>query len=258
MSTWTVDAPLDATVSLARGRVDVTATDTGSATATVTALDPKDGKAAELAARATVELSGTSLVVKLPNGWRGGNAAVLVTLQLPPLSSLRVDAGNADVVVDGHLRDVAANMGKGELRAASVEGAVSVHAGSATVLVGAAGSVALECGSGRLTAESVRDVTVKAGSADTELGATSGAVVVKGGRMQLAVREASTGSVRFESGAGGARVGVRPGTTVALDLSSVRGDVRCDLPVESAAPAGGAALSLHLRTGSGDLLVARA
>ena len=82
--------------------------------------------------------------------------------------------------------------------------------------------------------------------------------MVKGGKVALDLREASAGEVRFDSGMGNARVGVVAGTTVQLDLSSGIGDVRCDLPVESSAPAGGAALSLRLRTGAGDLLVARA
>ena len=39
---------------------------------------------------------------------------------------------------------------------------------------------------------------------------------------------------------------------------SASGDVRCDLPLESAAPSGGAGLRLKLRTGHGDLRVAPA
>jgi hypothetical protein len=73
--------------------------------------------------------------------------------------------------------------------------------------------------------------------------------------VQLDLREAGPGELDFNTGSGSATVGVLAGTTVQLDLMSASGDVRCDLPLESSAPAGGAGLRIRLRTGSGDLLV---
>jgi hypothetical protein len=51
---------------------------------------------------------------------------------------------------------------------------------------------------------------------------------------------------------------VLEGTSVQLDLQSALGDVRCDLPMEDGAPAGGSDLKVRLVTGIGDVVVARA
>jgi DUF4097 and DUF4098 domain-containing protein YvlB len=133
-----------------------------------------------------------------------------------------------------------------------------VKAGDANVTVGSTDKVSFTTGNGKLCAESARDVTFKTGHGQATLGRTSGNVVVKGGSVGLELGAARSGDVTFQTGAGNARVGVVEGTTVQLDLSSALGDVRCDLPVEDSAPAGGAGLKVRLVTGMGDLVVARA
>jgi DUF4097 and DUF4098 domain-containing protein YvlB len=109
-----------------------------------------------------------------------------------------------------------------------------------------------------LRADHVGDVAFKTGHGSADLGTTEGDVLVKGGMVTLTVRDARSGEVVFDTGAGSASIAVASGTTVQMDLSSGSGDVRCDLPMESGAPAGGADLRVHLRTGSGDLRVAPA
>ena len=259
MSTWNVDGPLDVRVRFGAGTLEVTAVEGGTASATVEALDPSDRRSVELAATARVALSGHRLTVDVParSAFRGGGS-VKVVVAVPPLSSLDSSSGDCTLTADGHLADVRVRTGNAEIRTPSVEGTVDVKAGNATLVVGAAKAVAFTCGHGRLEIGSVGDVTLKTGNGEVALGSTHGTVVVKGGKVALDLREATAGEVSFDSGLGNARVGVAAGTTVQLDLSSGVGDVRCELPVESQAPAGGAALRLRLRTGAGDLLVARA
>lgn len=259
MSSWTVDGPLDVRVRFGSGALEVTAVEDGQASATVEALDPHDARSVELAATARVALSRGRLTVDVParSGFRGGGS-VKVVVHVPPLSSLDSSTGDCTLTTEGHLADVRVRTGNAEIRTPSVEGAVDVKAGNGTLVVGAAGAVSFTCGHGRLEAGSVGDVTLKTGDGEASLGSTYGSVVVKGGRVALDLKEATAGDVTFDTGMGNARVGVPAGTTVQLDLSSGIGDVRCDLPVESAAPAGGAGLRLKLRTGAGDLLVARA
>lgn len=256
---WAVDGPLDVRVRFGAGHLEVTAVDDGTASATVEALDPDDRRSVELAATARVALSGGRLTVDVParSSFRGGGQ-VKVVVAVPPMSSLDSSSGDCTLTTDGHLADVRVRTGNAEIRTPSVAGAVDVKAGNATLVVGAARAVSFTCGHGRLEAGSVGDVVLKTGNGEAALGSTYGSVVVKGGRVALDLREATAGDVSFDSGMGNARIGVPTGTTVQLDLSSGIGDVRCELPVESAAPAGGAGLRLRLRTGAGDLLVARA
>jgi hypothetical protein len=161
MTSYSADSPLDARVRFGAGTLEVEASTSGTASATVEALDPTDRAAAVMAGQARIDLDGHRLTVQVP--------------------------------------------GKG-----------------------------------------------------LELQSTTGEVIVKGGGVALDLREAASGSVRFEVGSGSAHVGVLEGTTVQVDLTSGMGEVRCDVPLESSVPSGGVALRLRLRTGSGDLIVGRA
>jgi hypothetical protein len=136
--------------------------------------------------------------------------------------------------------------------------ALTVKAGQTDVRVGTCADVAVTTGQGNLTGERVGTAAFKTGQGTVTLGRTDGAVAAKGGAVDLEIREAGPGDVFFVTGSGSASIGVAAGTTVELDLISGSGDVRCDLPMESSAPVGGAGLKLKLRTGSGNLLVAPA
>lgn len=133
-----------------------------------------------------------------------------------------------------------------------------MKAGQTVIRVGTADSIAVSTGQGSLRTDRSGDVAFKAGQGSAFLGRTDGSVAVKGGMVQLDIREAGDGDIAFNTAAGSATVGIALGTTVELDLMSASGDVRCDLPLESSAPSGGAGLRLRLRTGSGDLRVAPA
>ena len=54
---------------------------------------------------------------------------------------------------------------------------------------------------------------------------------------------------------GDLRIGVRSGVTAHLDLRSVSGRIRSELPVEDAAPDGGAPLEIKARSTSGNVVV---
>ncbi|MCW2601632.1 MAG: hypothetical protein JWM02_3461 [Frankiales bacterium] len=257
MNTYTADAPLEVRVRFHSGHLDIDSANTGTATATVQALDPADQHSVEIARSARVELDGTRLTVDVPGKWRR-SSHVRVRLCLPELSSVTSQSGDVVVTSTGELGELRVRTGSGEVRAPAVRGAVDIKAGAATVVVGTAGSIFLASGRAHLTAQSVGDVAFKAGHGEAALQSTSGQVIVKGGGVGLEVREAGSGEVHFDVGSGSAHVGVLEGTTVQLDLSSGRGDVRCDLPLDSAAPEGGAGLRVRLRTGSGDVVVGRA
>jgi hypothetical protein len=254
---FSVDGPIEAMVKLGSGRLDVeTAVD--GAWASVEAVDPDHEPSVRLAERATIELRGTTLLVDVPESGRlFRRAEVAVTLGLPGGSSTGVKGGSVDVAVRGGLEDLSVKLGSGDIDV-DVSTSISIKSGQSDVHVGHTEAIVFSTGQGTLNAESARDVAFKTGQGAVTVGRSRGSVAVKGGAVDLDIREAGPGDITFTTGSGSAAVGVATGTTVEMDLLSAAGDVRCDLPLESSAPPGGAGLRLKLRTGSGNLRVAPA
>lgn len=251
--------PVEADVKLGSGRVDGERAEAGSTWASVEPIDPGHEPSVRLAERTTITFDGRTLRVDVPDsGRRFRRAEVAVTLGLPAQSDLSVRAGAADVTVRGGLTALGVKLGAGDVDVDEATSALWVKAGQTDVRVGTAGNVAVTTGQGSLRADRIGATAFKAGQGSVSLGRTDGAVAVKGGLVQLEIREAGPGDIAYDTGAGSATVGIAAGTTVQLDLMSASGDVRCDLPLEATAPSGGAGLRLRLRTGSGDLRVAPA
>lgn len=256
---FNTDAALEVDVKLGMGRVDADRADPGQAWATVEAVDPSHAPSVRLAEQASITLDDRRLRVHLPDSGRlFRRAEIAVRLGLPPASTLAVRAGAVDITVAGGLEELSAKLGAGDVTVDEATTSVSVKAGQTDVRVGAAGEVAVATGQGSLTAGAVTHASFKTGQGAVRLGRTTGSVAVKGGSVDLDITDAAGGDVVFTTGSGSATIAVATGTTVQLDLVSASGDVRCDLPMESSAPAGGAALHLRLRTGSGNLRVAPA
>jgi DUF4097 and DUF4098 domain-containing protein YvlB len=248
--------PVEAVVRLGSGEVVIERAEPGTASADVRALDPEHEPSVRLAASTQVRFEGDRLDIRVPEQGRlFRRGEVRVALTLPPSSTLALKAGAVDVSVEGGLVELEAKIGSGSVRIDSVDG-MAVKAGQVDVQVDRAGAVAVSTGQGTLRAQHVGDTVFKTGSGNVELGRTEGDVAVKGGSVDLTIHEAQSGNIAFTTGSGDAHVCVVTGTTVELDLTSGSGDVRCDLPMESSAPPGGAGLRLRLKTGSGDLRVA--
>jgi hypothetical protein len=255
---FAVAGPLDVAIRLGSGRVEISRAEPGAATASVEPVDPDHEPSVRVAAGTRVHLSGSSLSIEALDGRAFRRAQVRIMLTLPAGSEVSVRAGLATVHVRDGLAALAVKLGTGDVDVDEVSGELTVKAGQADVVVGSAGSVSVATGRGLLRAQRVGDAAFRTGQGLVELGRTEGRVHVKGGAVQLDVREAGPGEVVLDTGSGGGRVGVVAGTTVQVDLTSGSGDVRCDLPLDQNGPTGGAGLRLRLRTGHGDLLVATA
>lgn len=253
---FNTDQALEVDVKLGMGRVDAERADAGRAWASVTPVDPTHAPSVRLAEEASITLDGARLRVHLPDSRLFRRAEVAVNLGLPAGSALAVRAGAADIAVVGGVDALSAKIGAGDVTVDEATTSVAVKAGQTDVRVGTTQEVVVTTGQGSLTAGVVRDASFKTGQGNVRLGRTEGSVAVKGGSVDLDISEAGRGDVTFTTGSGSATVAVATGTTVELDLLSGSGDVRCDLPMESSAPAGGSALRLRLRTGSGNLRVA--
>lgn len=256
---FAVEGPLDTSVKMGSGRIDVHPAEAGTASATVEAVNPTHEPSVQLAARAVVTLEGNRLDIDIPDAGRlFRRCEIAVTLALPPWSVLAVKGGAVDITVRGGLESLSVKFGTGEIDVDEATSALAVKAGQTDVRIGKSGNVAVSTGQGSLTADQVGATAFKSGQGSVKLGRTDGSVAVKGGAVDLEIREAGPGDVAFTTGSGSAAIGVAAGTTVEMDLVSASGDVRCDLPMESSAPAGGAGLKVRLRTGSGDLRLAPA
>lgn len=260
MTAFTTSGPVVARLRFHGGVVQVEAAAADQAVATVEPLDAADERSAHAARAARIDCVGSRLTVDVPGKgrWGGGGIKVRIQLALPPGSTVMSDSGDVQLHADGALDGVRIRTGSGDVEVGEVR-KVDVKAGDARVVItGSPDDVQLVTGNGSLTAEAVRDLVFKAGHGTATVGRSTGSIWVKGGKVGLDLGAAQRGEVLFQTGAGSARVGVADGTSVQLDLQSGLGDVRCDLAMEDAAPAGGSDLKVRLVTGLGDLVVARA
>ncbi len=183
-----------------------------------------------------------------------------VTITAPQGSRIAARTGAGDVTVTGIAGWAAVRTGAGSATLEAVDGDADVTTGSGDVAVGpVSGRTRVRTGSGTIRLADVGGTTdVKAGSGDVDLGVVSGDLGVRTGSGDLRIADARSGRYELTTGSGELRVGVHPGVTAELDLSSGSGSARSDLEVGGAAPTGGAAVHVRGRTGSGDVLVTRA
>jgi len=83
-------------------------------------------------------------------------------------------------------------------------------------------------------------------------------VTAKTASGDITVEDARSGVVSLNAASGDLHIGVRAGVTAHLDVSSVSGRIRSDLPVGDAAPEGGSTLAVRARTMSGNVVIAPA
>ena len=254
-------APVELTVRNAAGTIAVTATDTDRSTVEVLPID-SSGESAEAAEQTTVQHSGRRLTVEVPErrgllGLRICKVAVRVTV--PTGSEVVTRAASADVTCSGHFAAVTVNVSSGDATIDDVDGDVELHASSGRLRLRSGGRVTTHTASGRVEIGSASgDVEVHAASGDVRIGVAEASVRVKTASGKVTIGEAQRGTVELNAASGDLRVGVRSGVVAHLDLTTISGRVRSELPVEDSQPADGAPLEIRARTVSGDLLVAAA
>ncbi|WP_420111339.1 DUF4097 family beta strand repeat-containing protein [Pseudactinotalea sp.] len=240
-------------------------------------VEPRRG-GDDLAAATRVEMAGGRLEVAVPKsvgGLFGSRGSVVVTVTIPPGSSIDVETGSGDVRTQGALAWAEIKSGSGDLtleraeevRIASGSGDVSLgETGSATVTTGSgdirigrsAGRSELRAGSGDITVEGSGDLSVTTGSGDATIGAAAGRVQLGSGSGDLTVRTISHGEVSAKAASGDVLVGVARGTAALLDCSSISGRVSSDLEAGDEPSEGENGAVLRLRSVSGDIRVHRA
>jgi len=259
--TFPTPTALDLLVRNATGTIGITAADTDKSTVEVVPID-SSGESAEAAERTTIKLSGNRLTVDVPErrgllGLRTHKVAVRVTV--PTGSTVVAKAASADVTCAGRFAAVTVHVASGDVTVDDVDGDVELHAASGRLRLRSGGRVTAHTASGKVDIGSAAgDVEVNAASGEVRIGVAEASVRVKTASGKVSIAEAHRGTIELDAASGDLRVGVRSGVVAHLDLNTISGRVRSELPVEDSQPADGAPLEIRARTVSGDLLVAAA
>lgn len=252
--TFSTPQPLTLRVRNPAGEVQITAAET---TETTVEIVPRGGSGKDGAERTRVELSGdgTRLDVGAPESRFGSASRLTMLIRLPIGSSADVRTASADVSCRGSLGRLEVATASGDIAADLVQGDATVSSASGDVNLGAVtGSVECKTASGDLRADSIGGgCRSSSASGDVQLGHCAGPVAARTASGDIQVRQAERGSVDVTTMSGDVKIGVRRGTVVWLDLSTLSGRTRSDLEQQDAAPEDSEVLPVTVRTMSGDI-----
>lgn len=247
--------PLDVDVMNGAGRVEITAADLTETTVDV------DCRNRQVADETRVELSpdGSHLVIRPPERQFRSTPAISITAAVPAGSRVRSKTGSADLRTRGRLAALDAATGSGDTDVDEVDGDVAVRSGSGDLSVGRAGGrVSLKTGSGGLRVGRAGSVQASAGSGDIGVGEVANTIDAHTASGDVTVESVRAGTTAVQTASGDVRIGVAAGAVARLDISTVTGEPRSELPVDDVAPAGGSALDVRVHTVTGDITIARA
>lgn len=267
METFETPGPLLVSVECAAGEVLVATHDAAVTEVEVTPLRDDDASR-DAAERTRVELrprgDAHEVVVEVPERtgvFLGRDPRVRVDVRAPHGASLAFQTASADVSATGRLGEVRGKTASGDVTLPSVD-AVRVKTASGEVRVGdVAGPATLQSASGDVRVGAVAgplDASVVSGSLVVAAVETGGAASAVSGDIELAA--VTEGELSIRTVSGDVTVGVREGSRVHVDVSTLSGDLRSDLALsDSPSDAGeGPLVDVRGKTVSGDLRVRRA
>lgn len=227
-----------------------------------------DDEAQQLVDDARVEQQGTRVLVDVPQKRGGfsfgnlfGRQGITCRVRCPEGSLLTVRTRSADLTVQGAIGGMNVATASGDVQADSVLGGVNVKSASGDVhirLVSA--GVNVQSASGDVQIGAVRgSINVNTASGDVTIGEADDNVnvnTVSGDQEHGAVVR---GNISAHSVSGDVRIGVRRGSKVYLDCTTVSGDTSSELEVSPEAPAtDGPLVEIRAKTVSGDIRITRA
>jgi DUF4097 and DUF4098 domain-containing protein YvlB len=262
MSTFPTPDPITATLEVVAGTVRLIASDRDDTEVEVRPLDPSRASDIRAAEQARVDFHNGTLTVTAGRRFislgRGG--AVSVDIALPSGSRLRASAASADVHADGDYTDCKLASASGNFTVDSVTGRVKADTSSGRLTVRSIkGSASIASASGSASVgDLVGDVRFQSASGGLSVGRLDGDVDMQAASGALAVTSAVRGRVSVQTGSGDVELGIAEGTAAQLDVRTRSGEIRNALAASDGPVDGDETLAVHVRTGSGDITVARA
>lgn len=215
---------------------------------------------------------GTVLIVDTDparNGWRSGFA---VRITAPAGSGVRAQTQSADLRVTGRVDRLDLRTASGGVQADLVMRGSLVQTGSGDIRIAEIGADAeLRSASGDVTVDRCGgSLSVHSTSGDVRIERPAQEVFVRSVSGDVRVSDALTGEMQLTSVSGDIEIGVHPGSSARIDLSTVTGDTRNEFDVAADRPStdtgtddaqdpdSGGRLEITCRTTSGDIRLRRA
>ena len=260
MPNFDTAGPITAVVEIAAGSIRLVASDRDDTVAEVRPRDesrPHDVKAAE---QARIDFTNGTLAVTSKRGFSfPRRGAVIVDISLPDGSRLDVSVSSAQVRADGRYSDCKLASASGDFSVESVANIKADTASGAVTVDVVKGAAAIATASGDATIGDLDgDVKFRAASGSLTIRRLQGNVNAQTASGEVTVATAVNGSVSVQTSSGEVEVGIAEGTAAQLDLRTGSGDVRNSLTPSDGPADGDETLVVHARTGSGDVIVARA
>lgn len=264
-----VTGPVRLDVHLASGLIEIEPTLDGSVEVELTA---HDAESQQLVDAARVEIRGggdrQEIVVDVParpRSWSLGNLlsrqTISCRIQCPAGSDLKARSKSADIRVRGLLGEVDVATASGDVLLADTLGDVSIKSASGDLSAASVGGRATaNTASGDVRIESVAGpVVANTASGDVEIHSAGSDVRANSASGDTSIGAVASGSVVVNAASGDVRIGVRRGSRVHLDCSTVSGDARSELELGTDEPEGdGPFVEVKARTASGDITITRA
>jgi DUF4097 and DUF4098 domain-containing protein YvlB len=233
--TFPTPEPPSLRINLPSGEIRIETSETAETSVVLTGPNEDEARIEQRQNEIVVEIERKKLF------GRGGDYDLVISAP----NGARVDAhtASADVHGEGRYGDVDVNSASGDVYFAAVEGRVDVNTASGDVQVRAVGGdVRVNSASG--------DITIDEAENDAKIRTASG---------DITIRSAARGKIDINSASGDVQVGIRRGSSVYIDASSMSGDMKSELDVSDAPPqSDGPSVDFRARTMSGDVTVRRA
>lgn len=280
MPTYTTPTPIDLAIKLPAGGVEVVAGNRADTVVEVSASNPNKAVDRRGAADTRVDFDGQRITVSGPRpriSWFGPNESVDVKVELPTGSRLTVEIAAGSVRTIGSLgatrirsstghvevdttADLWLRVANGNAAVNTARGGIEITADHGQIRIGTVtGDAILKSSLGSIrVGESGGDLDAKLSYGDLEITTVLASVTAKTAYGNIELHEVSRGAVQVESGFGQVSIGVRPGITAWLDLSSENGHVRNGLAGDTAPDPAEQTVAVRARTHYGDISIQRA
>jgi DUF4097 and DUF4098 domain-containing protein YvlB len=234
--TFSTPQPPSLRINLPSGEIRVQTSDTAETSVVFTGPDEESARIEQRQDEIVIEVERKKLF------GRGGSYDLVVSAP----HGARIDATTASADVDGQGRygDVEVDSASGDVSFTAVDGRLEVNTAS-----------------GDVRADSVGDVVrVNSASGDVTLGEIDSDAKIRTASGDIKIRSALRGKIDVTSASGDVEIGIRRGSVVFMDASSMSGDMSSEMDVSDAPPAtsDGPTVDFRARTMSGDVTVRRA